>query len=304
MDPYRSLDASRLKLTGCAHWDPIPFLPPDLAFAHAEPRSLLVDRVPSPEEYPRADWESPSETFRLAIKWSENDLLHLEPQLDLPVHRFTKIFNARKSETTDRQIGDRRGPNSVEGKLEGPSKWLPQGESLTSLCLDAKKEALVLCVSDRRDFYHQLSAPPARAQSNRLFPAFPTAWFEGTRAYERLEARVTRKAPTREKTGDGLGKGTGLGSRRLSKLPDMVQPCFRSVLQGDHVGVEIATSRHEGLLKSAGLLTPATRICGSTPLCPGPRACYRRLLHDSRHPSCSGERSKKLLCHSGKGGYG
>ena len=92
--------------------------------AHAEPRSLLCQRVPDPSEYPRADWESSAETFKLALKWSENDLLHLEPALELPLYHYTRIFNATKTQTTDRQIGDRMGMNSIEGRISGPSKTL------------------------------------------------------------------------------------------------------------------------------------------------------------------------------------
>ena len=50
----RALDASMLKLSGTGHWD-LPFLSPDLAMAHAEPKSLLIDWVPDPSEYPKPD---------------------------------------------------------------------------------------------------------------------------------------------------------------------------------------------------------------------------------------------------------
>ena len=62
LEPYRALDASRLKLSGTGRWDPLSFLPPELAMAHAEPKSLLIHRVPDPSEYPRPDWECPTET--------------------------------------------------------------------------------------------------------------------------------------------------------------------------------------------------------------------------------------------------
>ena len=50
-----------------------------------------------------------------------------------------------------------------------------------------------------------------------------------------------------------------------------MQACFRSVLQGDHLGVKFATAAHQGLLEEAGLLDPAERILGSSPLNTGPR---------------------------------
>ena len=239
----------RIEIEVVWHWplDPLSFLPPELAMV------LLIDRVPGPSEYPRPDWECPAETFKLAMKWAENDLLHLEPSQTLPLYKFTRIFNARKSEAVDRQIGDRRGMNSIEGKVLGPSRLLPQGESLCALSLDSRSQGLALCISDRRDYNHQLAASVPKAASNRLFPSFPVTAFKGTRAYDRLVARVSKKAPPREATDDNLGGSAMLRGGRLRRLPDFVQPCFRSVLQGDHIGVEVAAASHDGLLKGEGL---------------------------------------------------
>ena len=69
------------------------------------------------------------------MKWFENDLLHLEPSQTLPLYKYNHIFNARKPEVVDRQIGDRRGMNSIQGKVAGPSRRLPQGEPLCVLRL-------------------------------------------------------------------------------------------------------------------------------------------------------------------------
>ena len=60
------------------------------------------------------------------------------------------------------------------------------------------------------------------------------------------------------------------GAPPLTFWPQLVQPCFRAVLQGDHLGVEIATAAHERLLLGAGLLKPANRLLGSHPVGPGP----------------------------------
>ena len=64
------------------------------------------------------------------------------------------------------------------------------------------------------------------------------------------------KAPKRVNTGEG--EATSL------------QPCFYSLFQGGHVGVEVATSAHEGLLASAGLLDSTSRLTNRKPCPPGP----------------------------------
>ncbi|CAE7779878.1 unnamed protein product [Symbiodinium sp. CCMP2592] len=263
LEPYRSLCAERLRLSGRANWDPAGLFPPDLAMAYALPSSLLCGRTPQDEEYPRADRESTSETLSLALKWSSLDLLHLEPSEELPPYEFTRIFNAYKSVAVDRQIGDRRGQNAAEARLPGPSRWLPSGESLCALSADAKKEALLLSMSDRRDFYHQILSPWARNVTNRLYPSFPPELFRGTRAYDRLSARCSAS----------YLPAAGLSAAEPPPLPSwprLVQPCFRAVLQGDHIGVELAVACHERLLIGAGLLSEKNRLYGASPVGPGP----------------------------------
>ena len=41
LDPFRSLNTARLKLSGRGLWNPLPHLPEELYMAFAEPRSLL-----------------------------------------------------------------------------------------------------------------------------------------------------------------------------------------------------------------------------------------------------------------------
>ena len=257
LEPYRALDADRLRLSGRANWWPQPFLPPDLAMAHALPSSLDCGRVPAPEEYPRADWESPGESLKLALSWAELGLLHLEPASEeLPLYGYTRIFNAYKNASTDRQIGDRRGPNAAEARLPGPSRLLPSGDVLTALSVDARREALVLSMSDRRDYYHQLSVPWSRAITTayrQLLDRFSSAYLEG--------GPVDPSRPP-----------------SLSSWPARVQPCFQAVLQGDRIGVELAVASHERLLIGAGLLKDEDRLQGSRPVGPGP--CWDALVID------------------------
>ena len=127
----------RMQISGRGLWDPLPFLPPDLQMAYAEPRSLLFGGLPGPEVFPDCSREDTAETLKLALLWSSQGLLHLEPfDADLHPSSYTRIFAAKKSSGKLRQIGDRRGPNFAEARLPGPSRWLPTGEVLTGLsCL-------------------------------------------------------------------------------------------------------------------------------------------------------------------------
>ena len=82
-------------------------------------------------------------------------------------------------------------------------------------------------------------------------------------ALEVFAAAQNAKKPPRSVAGDGLG----ISSRQLfARCPkDECMVSFRSIFQGDHAGVEIATAAHEGLLQSAGLLNDATRVVSSRP---------------------------------------
>ncbi len=49
------------------------------------------------------------------------------------------------------------------------------------------------------------------------------------------------------------------------KFPDILFPSFKSILQGDHGGVEYACQAHGGLLQSYGLLNPRSRLVANRP---------------------------------------
>ncbi|CAE7206504.1 mok12, partial [Symbiodinium necroappetens] len=113
--PYQPAQADRLQISGRGSWDPLPYLPPDLQMAFAEPRSLLFGGLPSQEVFPDCSREDPAETLKLALLWSAQGLLHLEPfSSSLHPSCYTRIFAARKASGKLRQIGDRRGPNFAE----------------------------------------------------------------------------------------------------------------------------------------------------------------------------------------------
>ena len=128
-------------------------------------------------------------------------------------------------------------------------------------------------MSDRKDFYHQLEVSEARCHSNRLPFSFPVADFCGTHALESaLEPSFALAGRDREITGDRLiasfapaPAGVACQPARRSVLAsDLYVPAFKSLLQGDHLGVEFALEGHSQLLESGSALIPSYRLYGSS----------------------------------------
>ena len=156
----------------------------------------------------------------------------------------------------DRMIGDRWGPNSLEGAVLGVSKDLPPGSCLTQLHCPAG-HVLVGASTDRSDFYHQFLVSSSCAASNCVGPALPLSSFSGTRA---LQDALQTAIDQRGLAGPPAGF---LGADPLA------YGAFGSLFQGDHAGVEYATQAHSSLLESRHLLDPSTRLVASRPAPPG-----------------------------------
>ena len=272
--PYRDLDPSRLRLFGRGHWDVTDFLDDSLVMAYREPSSIHWARTPESWEYPRI--RDTVETLgQLAHLWDKQGLLmlHQDGVEDRPSYELVRIFNCYKAADRDRQIGDRRGRNAVELKLKGPSSDLPSAVDVCDLWVDLTTQRLSLSITDRRDFYHQLWATRARAVSNTLGPGLPPSLVEDTEAYKHFLLRQATFRFKRTQHGDHLEKianpqqgcaGT-VGAFSKPGRSSLLWVSFQSVLQGDHAGVEIATSAHVGLLKRYGLLSEETMMRASRP---------------------------------------
>ena len=74
LEPYRSLDADRLLLTGRGHWDPTDMLEDSLVMPYREPNSLLCGYLPMPGEIPRC-LDPIDEVVKLAHKWDEHSFI-------------------------------------------------------------------------------------------------------------------------------------------------------------------------------------------------------------------------------------
>ena len=263
VQPYSSLCAKRLKLVGQGKWPLEKYLEDELWLPFQEPKILHHGFPIDFTKGPNLEAESLEENLQLAKIWDQKNLLFLSRD---PPHRgaFSRVFNAYKNSACDRQIGDRRLASATERSCSGPSKSLPGGYLLTSI--HVPRSSLVFGSStDRKDFYHQAAVTRERAMSNLLPFEFLASEFSNTAAMEDF-----KDAAVRGSTRDRIQFGDFLGQKKKGLLVEdpeegYVFAGFKSLFQGDHLGVEFALSAHSTLLKRAGLLQDADHIRGRAP---------------------------------------
>ena len=289
LQPYRDLNASRLKISGSGSFDATDHLDDDLCMAYRVPDLLLSGLLPSPGQYPVVR-DPTTEVEALARVWDRNGLCFLS-DCDVPEYSLTKVFNNLKDQSCDRQIGDRRGRNYQEGRLQGPSRWLPAGSDLLDLHLKVPSETLRISCTDRKDFYHQFWISEEKVRSNAVGPSVEIDHLKGLKCYDEYFLRASSKMQKRKReiVGDQLhvGEGGFWETRHSPLLVGEVFVCFRALFQGDHVGVEVATSAHEHLLQAGGLLQEDERIVSCRPFS-GSALCQGLVIDDyfaiSREP--------------------
>ena len=176
-------------------------------------------------------------------------------------HLRTKVFGNYKNSKVDRQIGDRRGRNFVEGKtLDGPSHEIPNATALLQLETKRFEEVLVGAVAGRRD--HQFSVSTKRAATNTVFPPCKLRDFKNTNAYKQFIVDFgEKKARDREVEGDFFGVPKPLLVQCDDDTP--VYAAFAALFQGDHLGVEFACCAHAKMLEDAGCHPAENRLCAS-----------------------------------------
>ena len=262
LEPYKSLDVSRLRLVGQGEWPMEKYLDGVLWLPFQEPRFLAHPLEIDEENIPNFAAESREENLKLVKLWDARGLAKCFSSPLWPEH-FSRVFNAHKNERFDRQIGDRRLPNLRERHLDGPSKFLPPGPLLCQMWLPRYTHTLVGSITDRRDFYHQAAVSSSRCRSNLLPFKFSASELTGVKAFEEFK-KVSggRKSKQREIIGDDLGPPADDG---LSPA-DECYVGFSSLFQGDHLGVEFALASHERLLAESGLLRPEWRVQGHHPV--------------------------------------
>ena len=171
LQPYTALVPDRLKLVGEGKWDCRSFLSDLFYMPFVEPRVNQYDITPPPELVPDLSKVVKSDVVSLCKTWDRQGLLRVFPAELGPEQDWAmaKIFNNRKNEWTDRQIGDRRGANFKEGVVSGPSKTLPTASTMLQLAPARYTQCLVGSIADRRDFYHQFWTTDERSASNAVF---------------------------------------------------------------------------------------------------------------------------------------
>ena len=292
---YRPLDVGRLKLTGQGDWDLARHLHDELWLPYVEPLVLRHGQPVDSSIGPNFAFESKEENLRLAKLWSSKGLLELSLG-GAPGGLSSRVFNNFKNSCADRMIGDRRLMNAGEYSISGPSKYIPAGYMMTSLYCP-KGASLYGIVTDRKDFYHQASVTRSRAEANSLPFSYDASNFDGDPALKRLEEHLDASHGPREVVGDRYGKPRFQRRRKgllVGETP--VFPAFRSLYQGDHLGVEFALSSHGSMLEEWGLLKGKSRILGHSPFPLGPDyeglviddyfsiSCHP--LTDNRQPAC------------------
>ena len=257
--PYHDLCPDKMKLAGKGNWDPTAFLSDELCMAFREPKVLLHDGP----DVPRPIHDKPETMAGLCRRWDDLDLLLLHKE---PIHPSSpvRIFGAYKDESCHRQIGDRRGQDDRECKVQGPSRDLPSGADFCELIVDPKFEVVRISITDRRDFYHRLKCTRAKALANTVGPAVPEDLVKDTRAYAAFLISDSKKRYDRLRHGDKLRMTEDDGW--IIPSPGTCFASFKAVLQGDHAGVEIATEAHTSLLQEGGLLQPCSQMRASHPL--------------------------------------
>lgn len=146
-------------------------------------------------------------------------------------------------------IGDRRLRNWFEAKIPSVSRGLPTASLMSVLEVDPRRQCLRICAADRRDFYHQFKVSEQRAATNGLWPLLSVSDLEGTQALAAWQQH--KHGPyVRTKHGDQFGRPD---RRSADRRPQVLQACFSSIPQGDHLGVEFATDAHKTFLEGHGL---------------------------------------------------
>ena len=263
LDPFKSLDVSRLRLSGRGLWNPLPYLPDELYMALAEPSSLAHKVLPPDSFVPVWTRESVRETTALAHLWDDLGLLRLSPAdvSSADSFRLARAFNCYKSTDKDRMIIDRRGQNWAEARLAGPSLFIPVGPMIGMLEVNPKTQTVHCAATDRKDFYHQIGVPDSKCLTNALGPALPAEAVRHTSAFRRLIGGHSFGTSS-------LMPGSFCSERSGGTLlfdPNHYLVCFGAIAQGDHLGVELGTAAHSAVLEEGGLLPDETRLCSNRP---------------------------------------
>ena len=263
LQPYRSLVSSRFKISGTGLWPLADHLDGILCLPFQEPLVL--------EHHEVVDWTGPDvhlslrprtwnfcvfETFEDSLRCSICSMSPIPVDLLAGSSTPTKIMMLIGRSVT-------AAGSMVERHPTGPSAERPCGPTMTCF-------ALVGRVSDHKDF----KGHSFKGFANVVPFEYSPGDFEGSPALRELSAPLP--APTRREVhGDRfMMKPRGVFPKDLGPL----RASFRSLFQGDQLGVEYALAAHSGPLRPRGLLQDGEVVLGNRPF---PRSsCWHGLVID------------------------
>ena len=279
----------------------------DPAEFHEDPSLLPLEEFPL--HIPHRDLDASRLRITGRVSWTLEDYLHDLLWLLYVMSGFSRhgldleclaapsalgclgqVFQFYKSGEHDRQLGDRRIPNSCESQFgRGPSRHPSTGQTLMQLTVERSSEQLLGSVSDRRDFYHQCKVFPDGAKTSIVPFSFSETELAGTDAPTSFEQVLREKGERRKErrldVGDELGREKTLESG-LGSYP----PCFASLFQGDHLKVVFARFGHGVLVKDESLPLPDEQLFGHAVVPFGSRwtgLSFYDFLAIGAHSACS-----------------
>ena len=159
VQPFHDLGPEKIKIHGAGSWDALPYLNDSLAMAFREPKVLLRGQPSAEGPVIR---NQPETLVALAKKWDDRGILHVHKDA-VRVGSLVRIFGSFKDTATHRQIGDKRGRNAMECRIQGVSRDLLSGADLGQLYLDPNSHSVRISIADRKDFCCQLRCASAKA---------------------------------------------------------------------------------------------------------------------------------------------
>ena len=267
--PYRPLDAGRIRLTGTGNWECLDFLSDVLYMPFVEPDVIRFDVTPPDGSFPDVRDGDPEEVKKLCLIWDANRLLRLIPRAlgpaDDELFLHTRVFGNFNHASADRQIGDRRGRNFVEGDCFQDH---PMRSPMLQLCCSWRciRRCLLVRLQTGGTFITNL-----RLATRGQLPTLSTLHSSSktSKVGWLMNSFASISADKREHLGRPLVIVLAARTNPLLLQADDEAPVFAAcgaLLQGDHLGVEIACCAHAMMLEEAGCHPSCNRLCVSQPI--------------------------------------
>ena len=264
---YRPLDVDRLKLTGQGEWDLAEHLHDELWLPYVEPLILRHNQPVDLSLGPNFALESKEENFRLAkVSGSSKGFawaLYGRSTWGFVLHSVQQLQECPCRQDDWWQEIDEHGREVTIRPLQVPTQvatwWLPSIAHVVAPFME-------LWQTGRTSIIRQESQGPGQ---NQMLCRSPMML--GFLKVMRLLADygiISMPAMGLERLWVAATGNLALGrsARAYWSTAPNSNPSFKSLYQGDHLGVEFALSSHSAMLSCWGLLKRSNRICGHHPV--------------------------------------